>query len=144
MLLRRHSPLSGGDARPGALPAQESGAQEASAALPVGAPGRLDPRRHQTAGPFRAGGPPVHRGSSSSGPWISSPSAPTPTRHAPTAMRSVSSKPSWRKGLTSSPTRHQRNAIVGSPAIWGSITAGGATWLSLTPALSSASSGCDF
>ena len=75
-------------------------------------------------------------------PWISSPSAPSPTRHAPTANRSVSSKPSWRNGLTSSPTRHQRNTIVGYPAIWRSITAGGATWLSVASALNSAFSGC--
>ena len=48
------------DERSGAGPAQESGAHEASAALPLGAPRRHDPCRHQTAGPLRMGWPPDH------------------------------------------------------------------------------------
>jgi transposase InsO family protein len=49
----------------------------------------------------------------------------------PMARPSGSSRRSWRNGLTPSPTRHQRNATAGYPAIWGSITATGATWPSV-------------
>jgi hypothetical protein len=52
------------------------------------------------------------------------------------------SKRLWRNGPTSSPTGHRRNATAGYPAIWESITATGATWLSVASALSGASSGC--
>lgn len=60
-------------------------------------------------------------------PWISDPSAPSPTRRRPTARRNVLSRLSWWSGPTSSPNRPQQNKTTGYLSIWGSLTAAGAT-----------------
>jgi len=58
------------------------------------------------------------------------------------AERFIKTLPSWRNGPTSWRTRPQRNGTAGYLGIWGSITATGATWLSVASPLSSPCSGC--